>query len=242
MQALLLLQGNIDLGEGVPRIIVISPMKLQLASALSDTKHAREKGFELASQIGADLQRAEVYLIGLSRDASVHTRDFAHALFLGMKGRLAAVSGEAFPALAEPPQVIRVYGGFIDYVGQKVPMQLRLSIDRNGSLVNSWVEVSVFRPVATPLTGKAICKGQGVEECEIKGDGKEFSQSWVADVRANPTFNEKMPFSGARYFELFASGSAAKGRVYDPNLVLSGKQGASFALPFELSTTPTMRF
>jgi hypothetical protein len=240
LQAIALLRGGVDLGEGVPRVIVISPMDMPLARSLADVKDARGRGFDLAQQLGSDLQRAEVYLIGLNRGAPAVVRDFCHALFLGLKGRLAATSGETLPPFAEPPKAVRTYGGFIDYLGQKVPMQLRVSYDQGGSLVNSWMEVSVLRAVATPLTGKAICKSD--DQCDVNGDGKEFAQSWVVDPKTNPTFNEKLPFSGVRYFSFSVSGQSIKGRVFDPNVVISGNKGTPFSLPFELSATPTVKF
>lgn len=239
LQALPLSRGTFDLAEGIPRLVIISPMDLRFSRNFSDVKSARQKGFEIATRLGADFRRAEVYLIGVSREASRYTRDFAYALVLGMKGRLSAVSGEALPGFAEPPSLVRVYGGAIDYPNQKIPMQLRLSVDRSGSLINSWMEVSVLRAVATPLTGKATCKGRDNDQCDVLGDGNEFGQSWVADVQSNPTFNEKLPFNGVRYFQFSISGSTLKGRVYDPNVVIGGKKDG---LSFELAATPDVRF
>jgi hypothetical protein len=238
LQALSLSAGVFDLAEGVPRVVVISPMILPITHSFGDAKSAREQGFALATKLGADFQRAEVYLTGISHDASKHAREFAHALFLGMKGRLVSVSGEALPPMAEPPSSVKIFGGFIDYVGVKVPMQMRLAIDRSGSLVNSWAEVSVLRPIATPMTGKAICNNEIDEKCEVKGDGKEFAQSWVVDVRQNPTFDEKLPFSGVRYFEFVTTATGLNGKVYDPNVSINGKK----EMVFELANTPKTRF
>jgi hypothetical protein len=224
--------------EGLPRIIVISPMNFPFITNLTDAKSAHTLGFAMALKLNADLQRAEVYLTGVSQEASAHIKDFGQAFFLGSKGRLAATSGETLPAMSDVPTRLRVFSGFIDYVGVKVPMQIRLSSDRTGSLVNSWAEVSVKRPVATPLTGKIVCKNDDQESCEVKGDGKEFAQSWVIDVGPDPKFEESLPFSGVRYFEFATDKAGVKGRVYDPLVVINGKK----ELPFELSLTPTVRF
>ncbi|MGB9366574.1 MAG: hypothetical protein WCE79_11240 [Xanthobacteraceae bacterium] len=243
LRALALIRGNVDLNYGVPRIVVISPMNIPAARSFNDVKTAREKGFDLAEKIGADLQRAEVYLVGHSRETPGFTREFAHALFLGMKGRLAAVGGEALPAFADAPNSVAVYTGSIDYGDRKVPMQMRLAVDKTGLLVNSWVEVSVLRPVATPLVGNSSCKNSAADQCDIvTGNGSEFSQSWVTDIKPTPTFNEKLPFSGARFFELSTTSETAKGRVRDPNLVMMGKKGTPFILPFELSLATNTKF
>jgi hypothetical protein len=238
LQALSFAGGAFDLAEGIPRIIFVSPMKLPISRSFADVKAAREQGFTLASKLGVDFQRAEVYVTGLSSEASKYTRDFAQTLFLGMKGRLAATSGDALPAFADWPISVSVFGGFIDYVGVKVPMQIRLAIDRSGSLVNSWMEVSVVRPVATPLTGKAICTAGTDEQCEITGDGKDFAQLWVTDVGPEPTFDPKLPLSGVRHFEFTVAGGSARGKVYDPNVLFSGKKEMSF----ELARTPAVKF
>jgi hypothetical protein len=238
LQALSMVAGAFDLSEGIPRIIVISPMNALVVQELSDLRSARSKGFDLAAKVGADLQRAEVYVTGLSRDAGRFAPDFARTFFLGLKGKLVAASGETLPQLAEPPQTVQVFSGFIDYAGINFPMQLRLATDRSGSLVNSWVEVAVKSPVATPLTGKAVCKGGNLENCEVKGDGKDFSQSWVMDIGPDPKFDEALPFSGLRYFEFVTSESGVKGRVYDPIVTLNKKKD----LPFELSRTREIKF
>lgn len=231
-------QGAFDISEGLPRLIVISPLDMPLVKNLGDAKTGREKGFSLATKMGTDFQRAEVYLTGISKDASRFSRDFANALFLGMKARLVAASGEALPTFSEAPKTVRVFGGFIDYVGVKVPMQLRLAADGTGSLVNSWVEVSVVRGVATPLEGKAVCKTESTDQCDIKGDGKEFGQSWVIDVKATPTFDAKLPFSGVRQFEFSTTATGLRGKVFDTNVTINGKK----EMTFELVATPNIRF
>jgi hypothetical protein len=237
LRAIGLARGAFDLGEGVPRILIISPMRPPIINDITDVKTAREKGFQAAAKVGADLQRAEMYITGLSA-GSRFARDFAHSFFLGSKGQVIAASGETLPAFLDPARSVHVFGGFIDYVGVKVPMQLRLAIDRSGSLVNSWVEVSVLRPVATPLSGKAVCKGADLISCEVQGDGKGFGQSWVADVKAEPTFDEKLPFSGVRHIEFSTSADGLKGRAFDPNVVFTGSKG----LNFELARTVNVKF
>src|SRR5206468_10573239 len=101
------------------------------------------------------------------------------------------------------------------------------------------VEVAVERTVATPLTGKAVCKPEKLDNCQVKGDGKEFSQSWVIDRGSAPKFDPSIPFSGLRYFEFDTSATGVKGRVYDPIAVLNNPQKD---LPFELSRTSGVKF
>jgi hypothetical protein len=238
--AFALLAGTIDLGEGIPRLFVLSPMNGEFLRGFQDVKSARSAGFDLAERINGDLQRAEVYVQGVSNNGAKYARDFIQAFFLGIKGRVSGISGETLPAVADQPQMIQVFGGSIDYgAGVKVPMQIRLASDSAGTLVNSWVEITVKRAVATPLTGKVVCKTP--QTCEITGDGKEFAQAWVVDPSLDQmqNFSESLPFSGVRYFQFSTSTGGLKGRAYDPLVSsINGKK----ELSFELARTPNIKF
>jgi len=240
LRAFSLLAGTIDLGEGIPRVFVLSGMDSDALREFKDAKAAREAGFNLAEKIGGDLQRSEVYINGVTNNSGRHAREFISAFFLGMKGHVAGISGETLPAVAEQPQMVQVFGGSIDYgAGVKVPMQLRFAADRSGSLVNSWLEVTVKQQVATPLSGKVVCKD--AENCEVTGDGKEFAQAWVVDPNLDQMqkFDESLPFSGVRYFQFTTSKNGLKGRAYDPLVTsINGKK----ELLFELLRTPNVRF
>jgi hypothetical protein len=229
---------SFDLGSGIPRIVIFSP--LVLVNGNFDNKAAaREAGFKQASRYAADLKRAEVYVVRGKHEASGLARDYVSALLLGSKGFLVGVSGETLPALQEPPQMVAVYGGFASYGLVNAPMQIRLAVDSSGSLVNSWVEVSVDKATATPMTGKAICKGANLDNCTIQGDGKDFSQAWAVDPDPNkPTFDQKLPFCGIRWFQFTTSPKGVNGNFYDP-LVICNKQKE---MPFDLATTAHVKF
>lgn len=229
---------NIDVGNGIPRIVVFSPLVLTNVS-FENKAGAREAGFKQAAHNGADLRRAEVYVVRGKHEASPFSRDYAAALLLGSKGFLIDVSGETLPALRDAPQATAVYGGFITYGGLNVPVQLRLAVDSIGSLVNSWVEVTVDKGTATPMTGKAICKGTNLDNCTIQGDGKDFFQAWATDPDPNkPTFDQKLPFSGIRWFQFTTSTKGATGTFYDPMVIVNKQK----EMPFDLASTPHVKF
>jgi hypothetical protein len=229
---------SIDLGSGIPRIVIFSP--LSLANVKFDSKSAaREAGFKQASRYAADLKRAEVYVVRGKHEGGALARDYVSALLLGSKGLLVDVSGESLPALREAPQMIAVYGGFISYGLIKAPIQIRLAVDPGGSLVNSWVEVSVDKATATPMTGKAICTGTNLDSCAIQGDGKGFSQTWDIDPDPNkPTFDQKLPFSGIRWFQFSTSSKSVTGSFYDPMVIVNKQK----EMPFELQITAHVKF
>jgi hypothetical protein len=229
---------SFDLGSGIPRIVIFSP--LILANGNFDSKTAaREAGFKQASHNAADLKRAEVYVVRGKHDASPLARDYISALLLGSKGFLVDISGETLPSLREAPQMLAVYGGFISYGLINAPMQIRLAIDPSGSLVNSWVEVSVDKAIATPMTGKAICKGADLDNCTIQGDGKDFSQAWAIDPDPNkPTFDQKLPFSGIRWFQFTTTKKGVTGTFFDPMVIVNKQK----EMAFELATTAHVKF
>ena len=135
--------------------------------------------------------------------------------------------------------MVAVYGGFASYGLVNAPMQIRLAVDSSGSLVNSWVEVSVDKATATPMTGKAICKGANLDNCTIQGDGKDFSQAWAVDPDPNkPTFDQKLPFSGIRWFQFTTSAKGVNGTFSDPMVIVNKQK----EMPFDLATTAHVKF
>ena len=180
-----------------------------------------------------------MYVVRGKNEANPLARDYVAALLLGSKGFLVDASGETLPALRDAPQMIAVYGGFIPYGLVNAPMQIRLAVDSAGSLVNSWVEVSVDRATATPMTGKAICKGANLDNCTIQGDGKDFSQAWAVEPDPNkPTFDQRLPFSGIRWFQFTTTTKGASGNFYDPMVIVNKQKD----IPFDLATTAHVKF
>jgi hypothetical protein len=229
---------TLDLGNGIPRIVIFSPLVLANGT-FANKAAAREAGFKQASLYAADLKRAEVYVVHGKREANSIADDYLSALLLASKGYLVDTSGETLPALRDAPQMIAVYGGFISYGLVNAPMQIRLAVDSAGSLVNSWVEISVDKATATPMTGKAICKGANLDNCTIQGDGKDFSQAWALDPDPNkPTFDQHLPFSGMRWFQFTTSAKGATGTFYDPMVIVNKQKD----MPFDLSTTAHVKF
>lgn len=210
-----------DPNHGLPRFIVVSPFQVVPKGEATETAGAREKGFALAERSGLDFGRAEVYLAGaqLGEGASL---EFARALVLGAKGVLAAARSDGLPRLQPEPATLRAYAGFIDYIDQRIPLQLRLAATAQGDLVNSWIETTFSKSTATPVFGKMLCRGA---TCEVRGDGR-FAQVWFLDPQGEPRNRTKLPFGGARNLELTLKGTTATGRISDPGVVFGGSNAA----------------
>jgi hypothetical protein len=207
----------VDLNQGIPRFILVTSFSVDAAQA-PDVPAARQAGFQIAERSGVDFGRAEVYIAGASlTDAAL---ELARAFVLGAKGSLVAVRSDGVPRLLPEPTSVRVYAGFVDYVGQRVPVQLRFAVTAQGDLVNSWIETTLLRTTATPINGKALCRPDGA--CEVRGDGR-FAQVWFPDPHNEPADRTKMPFGGARNFEMMVDNAGAKGRVWDPKVVFVGE-------------------
>lgn len=207
-----------DPNLGLPRFILVSPFQVAPKGEGAGVAAARERGFALAERSALDFGRAEIYLAGAALGDG-DGLEFARALILGSKGVLVAARSDGLPRLQAEPVSLRVYAGFIDYVGQRVPLQLRLAATAQGDLVDSWVETTISRSTATPIGGKMLCRG---DTCEVRSDGR-LAQVWFPDPQGEPADRGRLPFGGARYFELAVRGSTASGRIYDPKVEFRGE-------------------
>lgn len=231
-----------DPEQGLPRFVLVSPFDLPERSR-GEIQDARSRGLALAERSGIDLGRAEVYLAGaVLGDAAA--LEFARTFLLGSKGLLAGARSDGLPRLLPEPTTVRVFSGFIDWVGRRVPMQVRLATSPQGEVVNSWVEVTVARAVATPLAGKALCRRP--KDCEVHGDGR-FAQVWLVNPQDTSAGNASFPFAGARTIELRTTPEGAKGRVTDPGLIFydvgpNGQRTETRELAFEIQAVEGLPF
>lgn len=211
-----------DPNFGLPRFLLVSPFHVLDKAVPATVPGARTEGFTLAERSGIDFGRAEVYLAGAALGEGA-TLEFARALILGSKGVLVAARSDGLPRLQGEPASLRIYAGFIDYLDQRLPLQLRVAASPQGDLVDSWIEMTAQnKSAATPLGGKMLCRG---DTCEVRGDGR-FAQVWYPDPQSQPTDRTKIPFGGARMIEMTLKNDGASGRVFDPNIVFKGDNGA----------------
>ncbi len=232
----------VDLANGVPRVVFITDLRFVDPSKLGDREGARKLGFDWAAKANLDLSRAEVYVLNFGDPSKQYLRDFTEAFLLGSKGLLSGWRTDGLPTLLGGPVIVRHFGGTIDYAGLPVPVQVRLAFDKSGTLVNSWIEVTMNKSVATPITGKAIC--QGTQVCEVKGDGKLFGQAWSTALSSEPRFGDDLPFAGLRYFEMSTTKEDAAGRIFDPKakIRLGSDQSLADDFRFTVKTTPGQVF
>ena len=175
---------------------------------------ARALGFYMARQTNIDFSRAELYAVLFSAKKNKLMREFAHAFFLGSGALLSGWSNKSISNLSTNPSAIRVFQGFIDYGYRKPPVRMRLVWDGNGTLVNSWISVSLKDAVSTPMSGTVICQDSFI--CSIRSDDSGFAQVWSTNSDKKAEYEAQMPFSGLRYFEVNIDGDKAAGKIWDP--------------------------
>lgn len=225
---------------GLPRFVVLSPFAIVEPAALRDVATARKAGFDLADRSGVDFGRAEIYLGGTGAAGGL-ALEAARAFVLGSRGNLVAARSDALPRFAPEPVGVSVFSGFFDNVGLRTPMQMRLALSATGELVNSWVETTVSKPVATPLDGKAICRSAG--QCEIQGRDR-FARVWLLDPQAEPADRSAFPYGAARNIDVKVAGAVATGAISDPKIFFRAEDGTGRTeqLRFDLQRVDGGRF
>jgi hypothetical protein len=150
LPALRTLSQTIDLSRGIPRLIVLSPFEVD-PDSLRDAKTARESGFAAGASAGLDFRRAEVVGIGFSGTSGQHLQAYAEAFFLRSKGLVVGWRSDGLPQLPSSPNTVRVFGGVADYGDISAPVQIRIASDPLGNLINSGIEVTSGRSLASPI-------------------------------------------------------------------------------------------
>jgi hypothetical protein len=220
--------------QGLPRLFVLTSLAMFSSPAATTPATARAAGFAAADEAHLLLGRAEVHLLG-RKPGDALAREFADAFVLGSQGALESWGSTTFNNAAAAPVRVNNYAGKIDYGGIEYPAQLRVAVDRNGSLVDSWITVKLAREYATPVTGAMSCDADGV--CKLTSDDHGFAQVWSADPDPEPEFDADMPLGGLRYIEAEIADGKATGKVFDPSVDVIGSLPGSVGLRFEMTTS-----
>ncbi|RKR00442.1 hypothetical protein [Maricaulis maris] len=230
----------LTLSQGTPRIILYSDLA-RFRYPGGTVSEAKQQAREAAEQIGLDLQRSELYVIGLGtgRNGDV-AQEAAISFFLTSQANLVGLSSaQGLPQFLLPPARVTFYQGRIRYPNGEYPARMRLSVDRNGDSVNSWIAVQTDLARYTPFSGVLACRPDNDQSCEFIGD-RVFAQIWSDNPDTNPEFPEWMPFSGLREMEFFIEGDQLSGRAYDSSVTITGLEDN--ALHFEMVRMATGSF
>lgn len=224
----------VELSLGIPRIFIFSDLTRFDFPGATDPVTARELGMKLGEQSQIDLERSEIYVSssGSAKSPEI-ARELFHSFFLQARARLMSFSGSpTLPNVSANPLSVRIYQGKITYARDIYPIRMRLSTDRNGTAVNSWISVQTDRDRLTPLGGVLTCGNSKNPVCKFIGD-KVFAQIWTKNPNPEPEFENWMPFSGAREIEFELNGDTVTGAVFDSAVEFKGVKDNR--LSFELT-------
>lgn len=229
--------GMIRAGQPAPRLILYTD--LSVLEAPPQVEAARAAGFNAGFDAGLDLGRASIVLVGPGGGDEAR-RGLVSAFFTAQHAAL-EVWAETAPAdLAPAPRRIDRYLGAAQYPGGEEAVQMRIAVDRNGRLVNSWMTLRGLPDRSTPMTGQLTCASG--TECEASSDGQGFAQAWSLSPGGAPEFEADMPFAGARDWRFEVSGERVSGEVYDAAIDQFGPDRGNDSIPFELVRQPDADF
>jgi hypothetical protein len=215
----------VNLGYGIPRIIIYSDMA-RFFPGLSDRAQARKLGLEKGIAAALNIQGAEVHVIGLSGGAAIH--DALAMFFLASRGELVSTgSAASLPRFGPAPVRVTRYQGTIQYPQNTFPIRIRLAIDQNGTLVNSWLSVQTSGEQFSPLHGVVTCASK--DSCKYSGDDV-FAQVWNVkrSIGGPPFLDPSMPFGGARSLAFEIEDESLKGSISDSLIRFEGLPGNKF--------------
>lgn len=229
----------LDGAEGVPRVVLFTDLSRVELPAADSIAEERRAGFEAARKVGLDLALSEMLIIHAGDSASI-SRNFFDAFLLGQNAQLVHWGDSRVGVLSLAPTRVYRFLGEATYPASNEAIQIRLGVDENGKLVNSWLVLRGRPDRATPLTGQAVCVGP--EDCEILSDGGGFAQVWSLEPGGEPEFDNEAPFGGLRDFEIRIVGEVLEGRVFDPSVDQIGSNPDTTDMPIRGALQPDATF
>lgn len=219
--------------QGVPRIFLFTDLTRLPASAT--VEETRKAAFDAATRANISLGLAEVHMAGPTAPRSRLAREYAQAFILGSGGSLQGFGGASLNGLRPPPSTVEIYTGDVTFPIASYPLQIRLARDRNGALVNSWVNIRAQQDRSTPLEGHIICQEDG--RCRIASSGG-FAQVWTLSPGGESEHDATtMSFAGLRNFSAEIIDNRMTGSISDPSVDLIGAASAN-SLPLNLTLQP----
>lgn len=222
--------------EGVRRVVLVSDLGRINPGAAQTRQEARQAGFKDGSQTGVDFGRAELVVLSSGAGKEL-VREYADAFFLSQHADLAYFGDN--PAASASPAPVRVqrYTGKVQYPRGAEAVQIRVAIDRDGRLTQSWMILRGQPDRSTPLTGQAVCELGG--DCDIRSDDGGFAQAWSLAPGGEPEFKNDAPFAGMRAWTFAAGPEQLTGKIYDPAVTVGASGSDSIPVTASLQASAT---
>ncbi len=209
--------------ETVPRIVVVSDNLVDEIPA--DLAEARQAGMRFGAGQKTQLGNAELIVMGKGGE-SESARGYASAAFLAMGANLSswAQSAAALTTTPVPVRLLRYTGEvYVPDTSYRELINVRIALDQNNRLVNSWAILLSDGTAGVPMTGGGVCTAEGV--CDLRSDDGSFAQVWIPTKGAKLSFDDTKPFGGMRSWKLTLKGESLIGKVYDAAVARVLKEG-----------------
>lgn len=218
----------VSLESGLPRIILYTDLD-NYEFPSGEPAAIRATARADADRVGVNLSYAEVHVFGSGRNQPEHVRHYLSSFLLSSRGHLATLtSRDGAMAAAQTPRSVSRYQGTVDFPETLHPLRLRMALDQNGTLVNSWVEMQASLPKFVPVFGVLTCPQQ--DKCIFVGDNI-FAQIWDDDPDPRPDLKPWQPFGGMRNLHFELDGDRISGRIRDELGFIAGREeGLGFTL------------
>ena len=203
----------INSDAGVPRVVVLTDLSGVDMPEAATREDLRRAAFAAGDASALDFGRADVVFVQ-GTGGNDQQREYMDAFLLSQHGKLIYWGNERVGALPPAPNRVTRYVGEVTFSNIEDAVQVRMAIDRNGKLVNSWMILRGLPDQSVPLSGTALCSESG--QCEVRSDEGGFSQAWSVAPGGEPEFDPDMPFYGLRDFEFTAGPQKLSGKLFDP--------------------------
>jgi hypothetical protein len=220
--------GLLEAGQNVPRLVLITNLAHTQVPGGNDQLETRRAGFLAGMALGLNLGGSEIVLIQPG-SSEMQQRIFLDSFLLAQRGHLIYAGDGRVSRLPAAPQTVRRFIGQAAFPEHPENVQIRIAIDRNGRLINSWITLRDQNERSIPLSGQASCDEAGL--CTIRSENDGFGQTWSLSPGGQPEFGNEMPFGGARNFELRLDREGLNGRVFDPLIDQFGANADNTAIP-----------
>lgn len=220
--------GIVSLEHGMPRIVVFTDLAAYTFPT-GDLSTIRASARADAEAAGPNLQRAEVHVFGLAGQTVDAIRHYLEAFMLVSRGYLATLASQnGSMNVSAPPRSVAMFQGTIDFPEGHHPLRLRLSTDRNGTLVGAWIEMQSARPKYVPVFGLLSCEDK--QRCRYVGDNV-FAQIWDDNPDPDADLKPWQPFGGMRILEFERNEDRVTGKIRDERGYIVGREkGLDFTL------------
>ena len=203
----------IDADDGLPRVILLANLARTDVGADRTREGVRTAAFHDGAENALDLGRSELHIFLADGPNAELAREYAQAFFLVQNANLISWAGSAPGALPQAPVSVQRFAGEAAYPNGPEAIQVRIAVDRNDNLVNSWMVLRGSPNRSTPLTGPQTCSAPGA--CHLSSDDGGFAQAWTSAPGGEPDFVEDIPFGGLREWEIDIQDARLTGAIRD---------------------------